>query len=258
MSDVQDVNSSNLDDGNEALKDTRSEIENNVESAKDNLGSAVESAKENASNVVDSAKENLGNAAESAKDNLGNAVESAKETASNVVDSAKEKLQNMPSVDEAVEKVKDKLPDVTPVPPSLHQQATASELKSRLQWGEPGLTILDARDRSAFDECHIKGAMLASLEEFEAGNKFNMEPKRDIYIYGASDEETARAASILRQSGFLKVAELQGGLTDWTAIGGATEGLATQGHSPAASERNVVSRLQEFSKQKSEEKGMRR
>jgi rhodanese-related sulfurtransferase len=230
MSDMQN----DLSNTEDAVKATQSNIEGNVEAAKDNIQENVETA-----------KDKLGDTVETAKDNVGNTVEAAKD-----------KLEGTPSAADAIEKAKDKLPNITPVPPSLHAQATAHELKSRLEWGEPGLTILDARDRSAFDECHIKGAMLAPLEEFEAGNKFNMSSDRDIYIYGGSDGETATAANTLRQAGFSNVAELKGGLQDWMAIGGATEGLATQGHSPADSERNVVSRLQEFSKQKATEQSL--
>ncbi len=211
-----------------------------------------------AEDAVKATQSNVENTVEAAKDNIEGKVETAKENLGNTVEAAKDKLQDMPSVEDAIERAKNKLPNVTPIPPSLHAQATAHELKSRLEWGEPALTILDARDRSAYDECHIKGSMLASLEEFEAGNKFNMSSERDIYIYGATDAETATAANILRQAGFSQVAELKGGLADWTSIGGATEGLATQGHSPAASERNVVSRLQEFSQQKAHEKSLQK
>jgi rhodanese-related sulfurtransferase len=204
--------------------------------------------------AVKTGQSQMENMAETAKDK----VETAKDNVENTVEAAKDKLQDVPSAADAIAKAKDKLPNITPTPPSLHSLATAHELKSRLQWGEPGLTILDGRDRSAYEECRIKGSMLADLEGFESGEKFNMALERDIYIYGATDEDTATAANTLRQAGFTKVAELKGGLEDWMAIGGATEGLATQGHSPAASERNVVSRLQEFAKQKDAEKRMDR
>jgi rhodanese-related sulfurtransferase len=222
-----------------------SEIENQDQTDLFNTENSAKAGQSNMENIAETAKESIGNTVDTAKDNVGNTVEAVKN-----------KLQDMPAADDVIEKVKNKLPNLTPTPPPLHAQATAYELKSRLQWGEPGLTILDARDRSAFEECHIKGSMLASLEEFEAGNRFNMPLNRDIYIYGETDNETAKGANTLRQAGFTQVAELKGGLNNWMEIGGATEGLATQGHSPAASERNVVSRLQEFAKQKANEKRM--
>ncbi len=56
--------------------------------------------------------------------------------------------------------------------------------------------------------------------------KYALHKERHIYIYGDSDEQSTQAAQILRAEGFVEVAEIQGGLTAWISVGGATEGVA--------------------------------
>jgi rhodanese-related sulfurtransferase len=163
----------------------------------------------------------------------------------------------MANIEDTIQTVKDKLPDIMPTLPGLHAQATAHELKSRLNWGEPALTIIDVRDRAAFDACHILGATCLPLESLLAGKKPAVEPNRDIYIYGATDDETASAAQNLRSEGFSQVAELKGGLIAWQGIKGSVEGIATS-TKPSAGAYNVVSRLKEFAEEKAEENKQKR
>ena len=120
---------------------------------------------------------------------------------------------------EVISDAKEKLSEAVPTPPAPSPKASAQALQERLQWGEPGLTIIDARDREAFLEERITGAML--MEDMN-----ELAPSREIYIYSSSDKETATAADKLRQSGFSSVSQIQGGLAGWKAIQGATEGRA--------------------------------
>ncbi len=115
---------------------------------------------------------------------------------------------------------KEKLNEVIPTPPEATPVSSAQALKDRLQWGEPGLTIIDARDRASFLEERITGAML--IEDVN-----NLSEEREIYVYANSDSETKEVASNLRQKGFETVSQIQGGLAGWKAIEGATEGRAT-------------------------------
>ncbi|HEY9762122.1 MAG TPA: rhodanese-like domain-containing protein [Trichocoleus sp.] len=130
-------------------------------------------------------------------------------------------------VQEAVIDVKKAVTAPLPHPPSLHTHASARELKKRLDWGEPALTILDVRDREDFGQEHIKGSMCMPVSEnFVETVSGSLEKERDIYLYSNSDEETAQAASMLRQAGFTCVAELEGNLEAWKTINGTVEGLA--------------------------------
>ena len=121
--------------------------------------------------------------------------------------------------DQAIQQVKEKVQQVIPTPPEPTPKASAQSLKERLQWGEPSLTIIDARDRESFLKERITGSML--LEDVSTLPK-----NREIYVYGNNDQETEEVAQKLRQEGFESVSQLQGGLTGWKVITGATEGRA--------------------------------
>ena len=107
----------------------------------------------------------------------------------------------------------------------LKPQATPQELKSRLDWGEPALTIIDVRNRTDFNETRIQGSVSMPLVTLTAAIDGSLEKERDIYIYGESDAVTAEAASQLRADGFQRVAELKGGLPGWKAAKYPVEGV---------------------------------
>lgn len=150
----------------------------------------------------------------------------------------------MPDVENTILNAKDKLPNVTPTPPSQQTpQSSAQALKQRLEWGEVAFTILDIRDRGAFNASRIMGAIAMPMEDLPQMALDSLEPRREIYVYGDSDEQSAQAANQLRQAGFESVSELRGGLAAWKAIGGPTEGNAETGYDASNAEYNVKSRL---------------
>ncbi len=160
----------------------------------------------------------------------------------------------MADIENTIEKdLTQKAPRATSAP-GLHAQPIA-QLKARLEWGEPALTILDMRDRSEFDKCHIRGAMNVTKQNLEAVLT-SLAPDRHIYIYAAQSEEAVAAADRLREAGFTNVAELTGGIPAWLEIGGAVVGSATSFDSPRPDMYNVFSRMQRFSKEKAREKAM--
>ncbi|MGV2829530.1 rhodanese-like domain-containing protein [Myxosarcina sp. GI1(2024)] len=123
-----------------------------------------------------------------------------------------------------ISEAKDKIKEVVPSPPEQHTVASAQELKERLDWGEPALTIIDVRDREAYLLERIMGAMPIFSENTSQRITDSLAPNRAIYVYGETDEKTAEAAQQLREAGFKRVSQLQGGLAGWKAIGGPTEG----------------------------------
>lgn len=114
---------------------------------------------------------------------------------------------------------------IIPTPPPLKQQSLVYDLKTRLDWGNPALTIIDARDRSEFNFSHILGAIPIPLDELVDRAPLSLETTRDIYIYGETDEETAEAAGKLRASGYQYVSELRGGVAAWKAVGYPIESI---------------------------------
>lgn len=107
----------------------------------------------------------------------------------------------------------------TPQTKSFKPQSKAGDLKTRLDWGEPALTIVDARDRESYNMGHIQGAIPMPMSTLPGRAMESLEPERDIYVYGDTDEETAEAATQLREAGFQRVSELTGGLAAWKAVG---------------------------------------
>ncbi|MBG1241420.1 rhodanese-like domain-containing protein [Nostoc sp. NZL] len=132
---------------------------------------------------------------------------------------------------------------IIPPQPPIEAQSDVHVLKSRLEWGEPAFTILDVRDRNTFNEGHIMGAMPMPIDELVQRAVPSLDKSRDIYIYGANEEETAQAAQQLRSNGFEHVSQLKGGLAAWKAIGGPTEGIIESKTPPGADDYNVVDRL---------------
>lgn len=132
----------------------------------------------------------------------------------------------MADISEQIESAKETITEPLPTPPALDEKrAEPKELLERLNWGEPALTILDVRDRKAFNQERITGSMLMSVDHLPQAAEEQLEHNRDIYLYGDSDESAAQAAQQLRQSGFENVAQINGGLGGWKKIGGPTEGV---------------------------------
>jgi len=54
-----------------------------------------------------------------------------------------------------------------------------------------------------------------------------LELGRDIYVYGATHEETTIGATRLREAGYRNVSEIRGGLAAWKAVGYPVEPMST-------------------------------
>jgi rhodanese-related sulfurtransferase len=110
------------------------------------------------------------------------------------------------------------------VPQSLKEKSRVQDLRQRLDWGEPALTLIDVRSREAFNVSHIMGAISMPLNELVDRALVSLELIRDIYVYGSDNQETAQAATLLKEAGYKNVAELEGGLAAWKAVGYSIEG----------------------------------
>ncbi len=113
---------------------------------------------------------------------------------------------------------------IIPIPAPLKSQSRVNDLKERLDWGEPALTIIDVRDRDAFNISHISGAISLPMNELVNRALINLELTRDLYVYASTDEQAADAAAQLRTAGYQNVSELRGGLAAWKANGYPIEG----------------------------------
>ncbi|HLO88922.1 MAG TPA: rhodanese-like domain-containing protein [Nostocaceae cyanobacterium] len=102
--------------------------------------------------------------------------------------------------------------------------ADVDELKIRLEWGQPAFTIVDVRDRLAYNHGHITGAISIPLDDLANRAKSALHKQRQIYVYGDNDTQASQAVRVLQHLGFAEIAEISGGLPAWKTIGGATEG----------------------------------
>lgn len=116
--------------------------------------------------------------------------------------------------------------NLIPVPEPIKPQSRVQSLKTRLDWGEPALTIVDVRSLEAFNAAHIQGAISLPAEILAARVGKTLELSRDIYLYGETDEDTAQAAVILREAGYTNVSELIGGVAAWKAVGYPVEAIS--------------------------------
>ncbi len=137
----------------------------------------------------------------------------------------------MTTVEENIQQVKEIVTKPLPSPPPLTANSSAKALKDRLNWGEPGLTIIDVRDRQDFNNERIMGAMSMPLDTLVETATRSLTKNRDIYVYGNNDEETAQAVKMLREAGFTNVAHIEGGMVAWKDVKGSLEGPFTY-HGP--------------------------
>lgn len=115
------------------------------------------------------------------------------------------------------------------MPTTFDSVTSPSDVKARLDWGEPAFSLVDVRDRKDFNYERITGAMPMPLAQLIDSAKASFESTRDIYLYGHSEEDVADAANQLRSLGFENVSTIKGGLPAWKAIGGAVEGQKQMG-----------------------------
>ncbi len=114
-----------------------------------------------------------------------------------------------------------------PKPSPLRPESRVYDLKERLDWGEPALTIIDVRDRIDFNESHITGAISMPIDSLMAMATKCFEVTRDLYIYSNTDDESAAVADQLRGAGFDRVAIVRGGVAAWKAAGFPVEMVTT-------------------------------
>lgn len=107
----------------------------------------------------------------------------------------------------------------------MQPESRVYDLKARLDWGEPALTIIDVRDRKLFNESHVMGAISMPAAELVGRATAALEFDRDLYVYASTDEEATAAADQLRATGYEKVSVLRGGAAAWKAAGFPIEAI---------------------------------
>jgi len=112
-----------------------------------------------------------------------------------------------------------------PKPSPMKAESRVYDLKERLDWGEPALTIVDVRDRSEFNQNHITGAISIPATRLvrEAAQYFEVD--RDIYLYSNTDDEASAVVEQLKAQGYANVSVVRGGVAAWKAAGFPIESI---------------------------------
>ncbi|AEA44996.1 thioredoxin domain-containing protein [Fluviicola taffensis] len=94
---------------------------------------------------------------------------------------------------------------------NLNAEQFASELKAN-----PEATILDVRTAGEFEGGHIENAKNADWNGSDFDQKIkDLDPSQPVFVYCLSGGRSASAAAHLREKGFKKVYELNGGILSW-------------------------------------------
>jgi len=94
------------------------------------------------------------------------------------------------------------------------------ELKSRIESAEPGLLVLDVREREAYFQGHIPGAKLLPRGQLELRvNQELPDPTRRVLVYCDFGKVSTLAAATLREMGYTRAVALDGGMVAWSDAG---------------------------------------
>jgi adenylyltransferase/sulfurtransferase len=90
---------------------------------------------------------------------------------------------------------------------------TVEELKQRLDRGEQ-VFILDVRNPEEYQICRIPGSKLLPLPEL-AQRHGELSKDQEMVVHCKSGMRSAKAIAFLKQQGFQKLRNLQGGILAW-------------------------------------------
>ena len=101
-----------------------------------------------------------------------------------------------------------------PAPATTAAEMTVEELKKRIDRKED-LFVLDVRNPNEFQICRIPGTVLLPLPELP--QRLGELPRdREIIVHCKSGMRSGKAVQFLKEQGFTKVVNLQGGIQAWS------------------------------------------
>jgi glyoxylase-like metal-dependent hydrolase (beta-lactamase superfamily II)/rhodanese-related sulfurtransferase len=94
------------------------------------------------------------------------------------------------------------------------------EVSNRIQGENPDVTLLDVRERDAYVESHIPGAVFLPRGQLELRvNDVLSDPTQRIVVYCEFGKISTLAAATLKDLGFGRAVALDGGITAWKEQG---------------------------------------
>jgi rhodanese-related sulfurtransferase len=83
-------------------------------------------------------------------------------------------------------------------------------------YGADSLQLIDVRTPEEFSVNHLKNAQNICVTDDDFKQQVNvLDKEKPVYVYCRSGKRSARAAEILKEMGFTKVYDLQGGIMEW-------------------------------------------
>jgi len=87
-------------------------------------------------------------------------------------------------------------------------------------YGEDSLQLVDVRTADEYEVSHLKNAQNICVTSDDFKEKVaGLDKEKPVYVYCKKGGRSAKAATILKEMGFTKVYDLQGGLTSWQQEG---------------------------------------
>ncbi len=107
----------------------------------------------------------------------------------------------------------------------LAYETDVADVISDLHKGQPAFRLLDVRDATAYEQCHIPGATHLPGRQINATTTADWDREQTIvtYCWGPACNGATKAAALLAGLGF-RVKELLGGMEYWRNEGGTLEG----------------------------------
>lgn len=87
-------------------------------------------------------------------------------------------------------------------------------------YGEDSLQLVDVRTQAEYEVSHLKNAQNICVTSDDFKQKVALlDKEKPVYVYCKKGGRSAQAATILKEMGFTKVFDLQGGITSWSEEG---------------------------------------
>jgi rhodanese-related sulfurtransferase len=103
---------------------------------------------------------------------------------------------------------------------SVAKVISAQEVYDAVYSGDGNHQLIDVRSEEDFGVSHLKNAqnICVTKDDFKERVK-GLDKNKPVYVYCKAGGRSAQAAKILTDMGFVKVFDLQGGLTNWKEKG---------------------------------------
>ncbi len=103
---------------------------------------------------------------------------------------------------------------------SFYKNISPEEAEKILKENSGNIIILDVRTKEEFSEGHIKGAINIDYHSKDFKSKLEKLDKTKIYmIYCRSGYRSGRAFELMKEMGFTKLYNIEGGINAWIGEG---------------------------------------